>query len=215
MHIPDGFLDAKTWVTLSVASTAIVAVALKHKETKQLDQQQVPMLGMMTAFIFAAQMINFPIAGATSGHLLGAALAAILFGPWLGAIMMTSVFVIQALFFHDGGITALGANVFNAVAAGFVGYWIYSALCKVSKDKWRSVATFIASFISVLFAASLIAIELAIAGTIPFPVAFKAMIGWHLLIGLGEAAITVFVVKLAFADKGFAQILLWKEREQG
>lgn len=207
MHIPDGFLDAKTWITLSAVSTVVVGVALNKKETKQLDQKQVPVIGMMTAFIFAAQMINFPIAGATSGHLLGGALAAILFGPWLGSIMMTAIFMIQAFFFQDGGITALGANIFNAVAAGFVGYWIYTCLKKVSEGKLQSMAVFIASFISVIVAAVLIAIELAISGTVPFMLVLKAMVSWHIVIGIAEGVITVFVLKTVLANQLIASKL--------
>lgn len=165
MHIPDGFLDAKTWVTLTAVSTAVVGVALKKKESK-LEPKDIPLLGMMTTFIFAAQMINFPVAGATSGHLLGGALAAILFGPWLAAIMMTAVIGVQALIFQDGGITAIGANVFNTgIVTAFVGYGVYAFLRRVARGRMISIAVFTGACLSVVASAAFASLELALSGT--------------------------------------------------
>lgn len=210
MHIPDGFLDAKTWVTLTAVSTAVVGVALKKKESK-LEPKDIPLLGMMTTFIFAAQMINFPVAGATSGHLLGGALAAILFGPWLAAIMMTAVIGVQALIFQDGGITAIGANVFNTgIVTAFVGYGVYAFLRRVARGRMISIAVFTGACLSVVASAAFASLELALSGTVPLAVVLKAMVSWHVLIGIGEGVITAFVVKSLMSNPSFASIVTAK-----
>lgn len=192
MHIPDGFLDAKTWVTLSAASAAAVAYAARQS-SKELEERQVPLLGVLSAFIFAAQMLNFPVVAGTSGHLLGVALAAILLGPWTGAMAITAVLIIQALIFQDGGITALGANVFNmAVAGTMVTFFLYRALLRLT-GKWYLAAS-LAAWASVVLAAGLAGVELAISGTSPWHLVIPAMVGIHALIGLGEAVITAAVL---------------------
>ena len=214
MHIPDGFLNAPTWITLAAASTVVVSSSLKKEENK-LDREQIPLIGMMTTFIFAAQMINFPVAGATSGHLLGGALAAILFGPRLGSIMITAVIVIQALFFQDGGITAIGANVFNTgIVTAFVGYGMFKVLSKFSNRQISFFAIFTSSFISVVVSSVCASIELAISDVSPFFIILKAMVGWHVLIGLGEGIITYFVVRSIAANKDFSLKLQWKVRNR-
>ncbi|UCH79402.1 MAG: energy-coupling factor ABC transporter permease [Candidatus Coatesbacteria bacterium] len=191
MHIPDGFLDAKTFITLDVVAVGFVAAAAARAR-RVLSERAVPLMAVLAAFIFAAQMLNFPVAGGTSGHFAGGALAAILLGPWAGGLVITLVLVIQALAFGDGGMLALGANVFNlAVVAPFVGYGAYSLLRKVfAGEAGRFVGAFAAAWLAVVAAASACAAELAIAGTVPFAVAFPAMVGAHALIGLGEGVIT-------------------------
>jgi len=195
MHIPDGFLDAKTWVSLDVVSFGAVGYAVR-KTSEVLEEKSVPMMGVMAAFIFAAQMLNFPVLGGTSGHLLGATLAVVMLGPWPAVLVMTAIFVIQALFFQDGGLLALGANVFNmAVVAPLAAYSIYSIIKRlVSGDRGILVGVFVASWVTVVLAAALTAIELTISGTTSLLIALTSMISVHAVIGLGEAMITTTIV---------------------
>lgn len=200
MHIPDGFLDAKTVSTLGAVSAIGIAVALKNIRKKSGDlprqsgERHIPMYGVLSAFIFAAQMLNFPVAGGTSGHFVGGALCAILLGPSAGILIMTLVLIVQCFLFQDGGITALGANVFNMgiVGAGLC-YYVYILLNKVISNK--SVTVFISAWLAVILGASFCAIELAMSGTVPIKVALPAMAGVHTLIGIGEGLITVTVFR--------------------
>ena len=206
MHIPDGFLDAKTWVSAAVLSAGAIGYSVR-KSREELDDKQVPKLGIMAAFIFAAQMINFPIAGGTSGHLLGAAMATILLGPWNACLVISTVLFIQCLAFQDGGLTALGGNIFNMAVVGVItALIIYQMLSKIFKSTGgRNVSIFLASWLSVFMASLIATVELSISGTVPFAVAFPAMAGWHALIGIGEGLITVvvvnFVEKTGFVDE--------------
>lgn len=195
MHIPDGFLDTKTWVTLDAVAVGAVALAL-GKTRRIMGEKQIPLLGVLAAFIFAAQMINFPVAGGTSGHFMGAVLAAILLGPWSAALVMTVVLIVQCLVFQDGGITALGANTINmGVIGGVVGYYLYRVLTAIGGGKrFRPVAVFCAAWLSIVLAASACAVELAVSGTVPIGAALPAMAGVHALIGIGEGIITALVV---------------------
>lgn len=184
MHIPDGLLSTPAWATTAVAAAGYLGGAvrkLKHQDGDRL----VPYLGVMGAFIFAAQMLNFPVAGGTSGHLIGAALAAMLFGPWAASILMAVILAIQALVFFDGGLTALGSNILNmAVVAPWVGYAVFKLLSQ------SNLGVFLASWLSVLAAALAGSLELAVSGLAPLGVILAPMLGWHLLIGLGEGLIT-------------------------
>jgi len=191
MHIPDGFLDTKTWVTLGIISGFAVGIA-SRMASKKIGEKQIPMMGVMAAFIFAAQMLNFPVAGGTSGHFMGGVLAAVLLGPSVGVLIMTAVLAVQCLLFQDGGLTALGANIFNMGVIGSVlGYYIYFAFKKVCN---RTISAFLASLVSIVIAASVCAVELAISGTVPLKVALPAMAGVHVLIGIGEGLITIAVL---------------------
>lgn len=193
MHIPDGFLSMEVWTTTTVAGAAAAGYAL-HKTRTELAQPQVPAAALAGAFIFAAQMINFPIAGATSGHFLGSALAAILFGPWAAAVIMSAVLIIQAVLFHDGGITALGANILcTAVIGSFVGYGVYQAGLRLLKGRLQAAASFLAAWVSIVAAACGVALLLALSGAAPLGAALSAMFGWHALIGIGEGLITMAV----------------------
>ncbi len=190
MHIPDGFLDTKTWITTAAASGAAVAYAVK-KVNRELEEKDPPLMGVLAAFIFAAQMINFPVAGGTSGHFIGGALAAILLGPWKAILVMLSVISVQALLFGDGGITALGANVLNmAIIAPLLAYWIFGALRRFSMPGGAFAAALVSTIITALAAAA----ELAVSGTSPFVITASLMAGWHLLIGLGEGLITATTI---------------------
>lgn len=195
MHIPDGFLSTPVWT--STAAIAAVGVALAIKKTKLNDDaSKIPLIGVTTAFIFAAQMINFPVAGATSGHLAGGLLAAILFGPWMATLIMTAVIGIQSLFFQDGGITALGANILNVgMIAPWFGYLLYRLIKNVKSQRLKLTGIFIAGWISMILAAAAVALQLYFSGLVPLGLAMKAMITWHSLIGIGEGIITVVVIR--------------------
>ncbi|PSB41217.1 cobalt transporter [filamentous cyanobacterium Phorm 6] len=193
MHIPDGFLSPPVAIVTGVASAAVIAVALSRTRTS-LGSRQAPIMGLTTAFVFAAQMINFPVAGGTSGHLLGGALASVVLGsPWAATLAMSTVFIIQSVLFADGGITALGANIFNMGLVGiWVGWWLLQPLQQLlggSRNR-LPIAAGIAAALSIVAAAICVAIELAISGTVALNIALPAMVGVHILIGIGEGIIT-------------------------
>lgn len=156
----------------------------------------IPLLGVMSAFIFAAQMLNFPVIGGTSGHLLGGVLAAVLLGPYAAVIALTCVLIVQCLIFQDGGLSALGANILNMALAGTIpGYLIYKAIKKILGEKRGMMAgVAIAAWFSVVIASGLCALELAISKTSPLKIVLPAMGGIHALIGIGEAIITCIVI---------------------
>jgi cobalt/nickel transport system permease protein len=192
MHIPDGFLDTKTWVSLTVVSSLTLAFAMK-KSKDRLGEKQIPLMGVISAFVFVSQLLNFPIAGGTSGHFTGGVLAAILLGPFSGFLIMTTVLIIQYFVFQDGGLTTLGANIFNMGIIGAIfGYYIYLGFLKIFKK--ISISSFIASYLSVVLASVACAIELAISKTVPLKVALFSMAGVHSLIGIGEGVITSLVL---------------------
>ncbi|MDD5292315.1 MAG: energy-coupling factor ABC transporter permease [Candidatus Omnitrophica bacterium] len=195
MHIPDGFLSTNTWVATWVFSAGGLGFCIK-KTKEILKDKMVPLMGVMSAFIFAAQMLNFPVIGGTSGHLLGGVLAAALLGPWAGAIVIACVLAVQCLIFQDGGLTALGANIFNMSIIGTIGgYFVYRLIAKaVGGDKGVMAGVAIAAWLSVVIASSACAIELALSGTSPLQVALPAMAGVHALIGIGEAIISCLVI---------------------
>lgn len=201
MHIPDGFLNTGTSVVTGVAAAAAVGYGL-YKAREELDEKSVPLLALCAAFVFAAQMLNFPVAGGTSGHFLGGVLAAVLLGPWLGSLVIALVLLIQCLGFADGGLTALGANIFNmAIIGTIVSYYIfYGAKALLPKGKpYFLAATGAAAWLSVMLASGACAVELAVSGTSPLGVALPAMLGVHAVIGIGEAIITVLVVSVVLA----------------
>lgn len=200
MHIPDGFLDTKTWVMTAGVSGVTVAYAVR-KVQKELGEKQVPLMGVMAAFIFAAQMINFAVPGGTSGHLVGGALAAIFLGPWAATILMTTILVVQALLFADGGITALGANILNmGILAPFAAHWIYTSLRSLRSERAGLLTgSFLAAWFSILISAIACALELGASGIVPVGLVLPAMAGWHAVIGLGEGFITVALVAYVLA----------------
>ena len=195
MHIPDGLLDTKTWLTLNVLSAGFLGVSIK-KVKDYLDERKVPLMGVVAAFIFAAQMLNFPIGGGTSGHFMGGVFAAILLGPFAGFIVMATVLIIQCFLFMDGGLLALGANIFNMGLIGSVlGYYIYSLIRGIIKNrKGIFIGTFIASWCSIVLAAGVCALELTVSGIVPAGIVIPAMVGVHALIGVGEGLITTAAV---------------------
>ncbi len=196
MHIPDGFLNTPTVLASGAIAVASVGVALRIVG-KTFPARRVPLIGLAAAFVFAAQMINFPVAGGTSGHLIGGVLAAVLLGPSAAVLVMTCVLVLQCFMFADGGVTALGANVLNlAVVAPVVGYAIYRATCKLSGGGLRGmlVGTAFGAWCSTVAASVVCAGELAFSGSAAWGVALPAMVWMHMIIGLGEALITTLVI---------------------
>jgi cobalt/nickel transport system permease protein len=195
MHIPDGFLDAKTIAVASVLSAAGIGRAL-HNVRRTLTPRKVPLMGLASAFLFVAQMINFPVLGGTSGHLLGAVLAAILLGPDEAVLVMTVVLAVQAFLFADGGVLALGANLFNmAIVAPLAGYAVFRLASRPARtEAGRLAAVAVAAWSSAVLAAIGCAGELSLSGAVPWTLGFPAMTGIHMLIGLGEALITVLVL---------------------
>jgi cobalt/nickel transport system permease protein len=201
MHIPDGLLDFKTWGTAYGLSAGATAYAL-YKVRDTLDEKKIPLLGITAAFVFAAQLLNFPVAAGTSGHFLGAMLACIMVGPWAGFLVMVVVLVVQCLVFADGGFAALGANIFNmALVAGPLCYFLFAASKSVMARKLSErtsllVSTAFFSWLSVVLAAAAAAIEISISNIIKLSPAaiFGPMIGTHMIIGVGEAVITTVVV---------------------
>ena len=200
MHIPDGFISASTAAVTGAISAGGVAYAVRTGK-RRLSERQVPLVGLTAAFVFAAQMVNFPIGLGTSGHLLGGALAAILLGPWMGALVLAVVLLVQAIGFADGGITALGANISWALLATLGGYVLFRALVAVAPRTRLGflAATAVTSWATVVAGSGLVAGYLLLngfpAGTVP------VMLGLHALIGIGEAVITTAVVSAVAASR--------------
>lgn len=203
MHIPDGFLNVATVATTCVVSAGGVTNAVRIAN-KKLGEKQVPLMGVMAAFIFAAQMLNFPIAGGTSGHLTGAALASILLGPWAGVLIMTCVLVAQSLLFQDGGLLALGANILNmGIIASFSSYYLYRLIIFLAGNSRRGIISggCAAAWVAVVLSASAAAFELAVSGVSPLGVLLPAMAGVHALIGIAEGLITGAVLGAVLATR--------------
>lgn len=206
MHLPDGFLAAKIWIPMMGISAGTITAAVMIANRK-LTERHIPLLGVLSAFVFAAQMLNFPVAGGTSGHFMGTALVAILVGPWAAVLIMTTILLVQCFVFQDGGLTAIGANIFNmGVAAGFVGYYFSYAIgrgaiyCAQRKGlinqsptltkKGFFVGAGIGAWFSIIASSACCAFELALSGTVPLKVTLIAMVGTHAIIGVVEGLIT-------------------------
>ena len=205
MHVPDGFLDAPTSIATGAVAVAGVAVALRKART-ELDDRTAPMAGLVAAFVFAGQMMNFPVGAGTSGHLLGGALAAVLVGPWTGALCISVVLLVQSLFMADGGVTALGTNiVLMALVGAGVGYLAFRAVLAVLPKRLSSVsqAAAFGALVSVPVAATAFTLLFAIGGNAPVDTGkvLTAMVGWHVLIGIGEAIVTGLVVAAVLAAR--------------
>lgn len=203
MHVPDGLIDAPVSVGAGVLAAVAIGAALRGSRRELGDERVAPLAGLVAAFVFAVQMLNFPVAAGTSGHLLGGALAAILVGPWTGLLCVSVVLLVQ-LFFADGGLTAYGVNVTcMAVTTALVGWLVFrAALRLLPKVPGSAVpAAFVAALVSVPAAAGVFTGFYAIGGTTEIPLGSlaAAMLGVHVLIGLGEAAITALVVSSVVA----------------
>ena len=193
LHAPDGFLTVPVALAMWALTLVVLAVAVR-RTNRTLDERAVPLLGVMAAFIFAAQMFNFQVIGGTSGHLLGGVLAAVLLGPWAATIVMACVVAVQALVFQDGGLVVLGANIFNMGVIGTLGgFWLYRSVAAVlgGEPRGRLPAAAVAAWVSVVVGSVSMALQLAASGTTPLELTLPAMVGVHVLIGIGEAVITV------------------------
>jgi len=205
VHIPDGFIDAPTAAAAGAVAVGGVAICLK-KAADELDEKRVALAGLTAAFIFAVQMLNFPVASGTSGHLLGGVLAAVLVGPYIGALCVTVVLSVQCLLFADGGLSALGLNVINmALVTAFGGYVLFLLLRKLLPRTAGGVvvSSGIASAIGVVLASLVFTLEYAIGGTGGASVATVggAMVGVHVVIGIGEGVITALTISAVLAAR--------------
>lgn len=203
MHIPDGFINAGTSIAAGVVSAGGIGAALR-RAAREMEDRQAPLAGLVAAFVFAAQMLNFPIAAGTSGHLLGGVLAAVLVGPWAGAICVALVLLVQAIFFADGGLSALGLNVLNMAILGALGGYVVFRVLRDVLPKRRPmvvVAAALAAWASVVLASLAFFAEYAVGGVggVPLGAVFTAMVGMHALIGVGEAVITALTVSAVMA----------------
>jgi cobalt/nickel transport system permease protein len=203
MHIPDGFLSTVMALVFWLIGAVIIGYALR-RVGQDMGERQVPLMGVLAAAIFAGQMLNFSVGGGTSGHLLGAAIATILLGPWAATLVLTCVVSVQALIFQDGGLLALGANLFNmaiiGVAVSYTVYWTAQRLA--GNKRWGVfVGGFIAAWSSIFIASLSCAIQLALSGTSPANVAIPTMGGIHALIGIGEGLITVGALAFLYATR--------------
>ena len=198
MHVPDGFLDVPTSVATGAVAVAGVGLALRGAR-KELDDRTAPMAGLVATFVFATQMLNFPVGAGTSGHLLGGAVAAVLVGPWTGILCVSVVLVVQALLFADGGVTAIGTNItLMGIVAVVAGWLLFRGLQAVLPKRTALVPALaaVAALVSVPVAALAFVGLYAVGGTAPIPLdtLTTAMLGWHTLIGIGEALITGLLV---------------------
>lgn len=196
MHLPDGFLDAKTSVLSVGAAVGGLALALRQVR-RQLEPRRMPLLGLAAAFVFAAQMLNFPVAGGTSGHLLGGVMTAVLLGPSAGVVVMTCVLMVQCLMFSDGGLLALGANVFNmgvvSVCGGYLMFRLVRQLFPMEATRSTVFAAAFAGWCGTVLGAITCAGQIAFSGTAPWGMVFPAMVNVHMLIGVGEGLATGLV----------------------
>jgi cobalt/nickel transport system permease protein len=212
LHIPDGFLSVAISLLFWAIAIALLAVAIRRTST-ELGERQVPLMGIMAAFIFAAQMINFPVAGGTSGHLLGGALAAIALGPWAAMLVMASVIGVQGLLFQDGGLVVMGANIFNmGLLTALIGYGLYRSVLGQSRAVRLAVAG-VAAWLSVMAGALATSLQLWLSGTARLDIVVPTMLGVHALIGVGEALITV--AALAFIMRTRPDLLEGGEAQGG
>ena len=211
LHIPDGFLSTLVAAVCWLIILGVLAYALRHTQ-RELDERLIPLAGIMGAFIFAAQMINFPVAGGTSGHFIGAALAFIVLGPWLGLLTMTAVIALQALLFQDGGLVVMGANILvMGVVPGFIGYQVYR-LGAGRSPRHQSGINGVAAWLAIMAAALVTTLLLAFSGTTSLAVALPAMLGVHAVIGIGEALISVAALTLILRSR---PALLQSSHESG
>jgi cobalt/nickel transport system permease protein len=203
MHIPDGFLSGGVAALLWLIAILAVANGLRIADA-QLDESRVPLLGVLAAFIFAVQMLNFPVAGGTSGHLLGATLAAVLLGPWIATLVLAVVLVTQCFAFADGGVSALGANIVNMGVLGalLAGYLIKALIPLLPRSRGAFLGIVgVTAWLAVMVGATTTSIELALSGTVPLGTVLPAMLGVHALIGIGEAVITVAAVSAVLVSR--------------
>jgi cobalt/nickel transport system permease protein len=203
MHIPDGFLSTDVAAATGVITVATLAYSLRRVDDS-LDERRVPLVGVTGAFIFAAQMLNFPVAGGTSGHFLGATMAAVLLGPWIACLVMSVVLIVQCFAFADGGVSALGANILNMGVLGalLAGLLVVGAQRLLPHTRVAFLGTVgVVAWSAVMTGATATSFELAISDTVPIGTVLPPMLGVHALIGIGEAIITVTAVAAVLASR--------------
>jgi cobalt/nickel transport system permease protein len=203
MHIPDGFLSGPVNLGNAAIAAGFLGYSLRHTG-KHMEERQVPLLGLTAGFVFAAQMLNFPVMGGTSGHFLGAMLATALMGPFAACVVLSLVLMVQCLGFADGGLTALGSNIFNMGVVGvFSGWLLQQGLLKVLPKSRQGQLTALAvgAWASVMAASGACAAELALSGTSDWGVVLPSMLGVHAVIGVGEALITTAVLGTVMAAR--------------
>lgn len=196
LHAPDGFLSVPVALAMWLPTVVAVAVAVRRSDHR-LDDKAIPLMGVLAAFIFAAQMVNFPVVAGTSGHLLGGVLAAVLLGPWVATLVMTCVIAVQALLFADGGLLVMGANIFNMGLVGTLGgYAVYRLVARAlgGEKRARLPAAAVAAWLAVMAGAVAMSLELIVSGRTVVEV-IVPMAGIHALIGVGEAIITVAAIR--------------------
>lgn len=204
LHIPDGFLNIGISLIFWILTIIFVGLAIS-RTNKHMGEKQIPLMGVMAAFIFAAQMINFPVAGGTSGHFLGGALAAIVLGPWAGILVMTAVVGLQGLLFQDGGLLVMGTNIFNmGILTAIIGFGLYRTVIHQKRGLRLTIAG-AGAWLATMAAALFTSIQLWLSGTTRLEIVLPAMLGVHALIGIGEAVITV--AALAFIEQTRPDIL--------
>lgn len=206
MHVPDGFLNLPTSIATGVVAAGGIAISLKLAGREFVDDRKAPMVGIVATMIFASQMINFPVGAGTSGHLMGCALAAVLVGPATAVLCLSVVLIVQAFLFADGGITALGTNItLIGLVTVLVGWGVFrAAMLVLPGRRWAvAVASALGAFLSVPAAAAVFVLLFAIGGNVPVPIdaVLAAMLGWHSVIGLGEAIITALIVSAVLATR--------------
>jgi len=210
MHIPDGLLDPYTTVVLWIVTIAVMIFGFRKIRKSFEDEESeklIPYIGVLAATIFAFQFVNYPVPGGTSGHLVGGTLVGVILGPWAAVVVIFMILVVQSLF-GDGGITAIGANTFNmGIICGIGGFYIVKLIMvglnktNLAKEKKVPIATAIGSYIAVVSAAFMAGVEIGIGGVIPMAIAIPAMVFWHLIIGIGEAIISGFIVYFIYKVK--------------
>ncbi|GAA1998561.1 energy-coupling factor ABC transporter permease [Microbacterium ulmi] len=206
MHVPDGFLDVPTSIATGAVAVAAIAVALPRSRREVADDRGAPLVGIVATVIFAAQMINFPVGAGTSGHLIGGTLAAVLVGPATGLLCLSVVLIVQAFLFADGGVTALGTNItLMGMVTVLVGWGVFRGVI-AALPRGRSslvAASAVGAFVSVPAAAAVFVLLFALGGEVPVPLdaMLAAMVGWHSLIGIGEAVITALIVSAVLATR--------------
>ena len=203
MHAPDGFLTAPTAIVTGVMSAGAMAASIRASRP-ELDDDRIPLAGVTAAFVFAAQMVNFPVAAGTTGHLMGGALAAVLLGPSLGLLVVAVVVIVQAIGFADGGLTALGYNVLNMAVVTSLGGWaVFLGARRLlpSTSTGVTLAAFLAALVSVVLSAMAFSLQwlFGASAAVPFDTVFTAMVGVHTLIGIGEGLVTAGVVAAVLA----------------
>lgn len=194
MHLPDGFLSPPVWIALDLLAIGTIGGCVARLR-RTLPEAAVPRMGMLGAFVFAAQLVNVPVAAGTSGHLLGGVLVAALVGPEAATITMAAVFITQCLLFQDGGLLALGANLVNMGLSGTIGGWLALRVLRMGPPWSRDFAVFVAAWLAVVMSSVMVSVELALSGTAPLGPSLVAMVGVHAVIGLLEGAVTLAVVR--------------------